>query len=241
VASALQDVPDTIPLTTQEKIRKEVLERVVEHGLVQFLEVGKALAELRSSRLYRTHYATFTDYVRARFNLARSSIDQLVRSSQTAQCLLDNGLDLPEGTNEATIRPITALPGDELKVACWQFAQSLAPERGPTQPLVSRLCRVVRNVLEGAPQEGEETQCGAREGFHSRSRRRVTSPERETPFIRPVERLASWSGFSVEVIVSSVNPPSASTLFRACDVLANRLRQVQERLAANYPELITDA
>src|SRR4029077_3412888 len=116
-------------------------------------------------------------------------------------------LSLPEGTTEAIVRPISALPGDELKVACWQFAQSLAPERGPTQPLVSRLCRVVRNVLEGAPQEGEEippSGNGAREGFHPRLRRRVTSPERETHFIRPVERLASWSGFSVEVIVSSV-------------------------------------
>jgi hypothetical protein len=250
VALALQDdpIPDTIALTAREKIRKEQLERVVEHGLAQFLEVGKALAELRSRRLYRTHFATFEDYVRTRFGLARSSVDQLIRSASTAQCLLDNGLDLPESTTESMIRPISALPGDELKVACWQFAQSLAPECGVTQPLVSRLCRVVRNVLEGAPQEdfGEQERAGeetspSRNGARLNFRRQVTSPERETPFIRPVERLASWSGFSVEVIVSSVKAPSALILFRACSVLTDRLKQVQERLAANYPELTANA
>jgi hypothetical protein len=243
VPFALQDepIPDTIALTAQEKIRKEQLERVVEHGLAQFLEVGKALAELRSRRLYRTHFATFEDYVRTRFGLARSSVDQLIRSASTAQQLLDNGLSLPEGTTESMIRPISALPGDELKVACWQFAQSLAPERGPTQPLVSRLCRVVRNVLDGESdgesedEESSQSRSGAR--FGPGLRRRVTSPERETPFIRPVERLASWSGFSVEVIVSSVKAPSASTLFRACSVLADRCHSICVELTRQFPEL----
>src|SRR4029077_14507173 len=121
-------------------------------------------------------------------------------------------------------------------------------ECGPSGTLVSRLCRVVRNVLDDAPQgdfgepnQADEETPSLRNGARLNFRRQVTSPERETPFIRPVERLAAWSGFSVEVIVSSVKAPSALILFRACSVLTDRLKQVQERLAANYPELSSNA
>jgi hypothetical protein len=64
------------------------------------------------------------------------------------------------------------------------------------------------------------------------------SPPRELPFVRPVERLAAWHGFSVEIIVSSVAPPSAATVWQACGTLADRCRLVQKRLEILYPELV---
>jgi hypothetical protein len=66
----------------------------------------------------------------------------------------------------------------------------------------------------------------------------MDAPTRETPFIRPIERLAAWNGFQVEVIVSSVQPASIGTVWKACDVLATRCRQVQERLETLHPELL---
>ena len=247
-----ESVPDTIPLTGKEKTLKAQLESIVDNGLEKFLQVGQALAELRNKRLYRTEFPTFEAYIQSRFHLHRASVDGVIRSAETAQLLIDSGVELAPDTTATSLRAISALPEDaQLKTACWQLAQTLSPARAPSQPLVSRLCRIVRNCLDDAPQEdfgepepADEENPASRNGAHFRfglRRRQVTSPERETPFIRPVERLASWSGFSVEVIVSSVKPPSALILFRACSVLTDRLKQVQERLAANYPELVVDA
>jgi hypothetical protein len=140
VTSFVEDrIADTIPLTSKERALKERLEAIVERGIQKFLEVGLALGELRARRLYRTTHPTFAEYVKDRFGLARSTVDGVIRSAQTAQSLLDSGLDLPANVGEAMIRPISALPGDDdLKAATWEFVQTIAPECGPTQPLVSR-------------------------------------------------------------------------------------------------------
>jgi hypothetical protein len=231
-----EPLPDVIPLTSSEKRRKQELEALVQAGLKEFLRVGQALAEIRNRRLYRTEFPTFEQYVRAKFGLARSSADQLIRSASTAQCLLEAGAELPPGTTEAVIRPISTLPDDaDLKSAVWEFVEAIAPECGPTSPLVERVCRTIKNALDGVTDDNPDTRAGRHDG--PRSARLPGSPQRETPFVRPVQRLAAWSGFSVEIIVSTVSPPSAATVFKACGTLAERCKLVQERLAANYPEL----
>lgn len=72
----------SIPLTPAEKSRLAELEKTIETGLETFLATGACLAEIRSRRLYRQHYATFELYVRDKWNLARSSADQLIRSAK---------------------------------------------------------------------------------------------------------------------------------------------------------------
>lgn len=65
--------------------------------------------------------------------------------------MLDNGIELAPNTPEAVVRPISALPDDsDLKAAVWEFVEAIAPECGPTQPLVSRICRTIKNVLDDA-------------------------------------------------------------------------------------------
>jgi len=228
-------IADTIPLSAREKALIAELEAIVERGLEHFLAVGEALAKIRNQRLYRTHYPTFEQYVRDRFGLARSTVDQLIRSSQTAQTLLDAGVTLPPGTSEAVVRPLSGLPGEDLQAACWNLVVSVAPERGPSQPLVSHLCRTIRDILDGDdPAEDAPSSTGT----HRNYRRRGEAPARETPFIRPIERLAAWNGFQVEVIVSSIQPASVGTVWHSCHVLSLRCRQVQERLETLHPELI---
>jgi hypothetical protein len=230
-------IADAIPLSSLEKRRKEELEAVVQSGLAEFLRVGSALAELRNKRLYRVEFGTFEEYVRVKFGLARSSVDQLIRSSRTAESLLQAGLELPGDTTEAVIRPLSALPGEELKAACWQLAESFSPQRSPTVRLVGRLCAVVREALEHPPLDDEEDPDDdptKREGSF-----RGPRPEGfEIPFNRPVAKLAGWSGFSPAIIVSGVDTlESATNLFRSCGILARRLHEVQTALLVNYPEL----
>jgi hypothetical protein len=149
---------------------------------------------------------------------------------------MDAGIQLPPNTTATVLRPISALPGDELQCATWAFVHSIAPERGPASPLVGKICRVIKNAIEDV----EPTAAGQHAPRSSRNRT-IESPERETPWIRPVERLAAWSGFSVEVIVSNVTPPSAIIVYRACGTLAQRCQAVRERLSADYPELASHA
>jgi hypothetical protein len=232
VSLAPDPLSDTIPLTTREKQLKAELESVVEHGLDEFLKVGNALADLRNKRLYRCEASTFAEYVRSRFNLARSTADQIIRSSQVAESLIEAGIQLPPGTTERTLRPISSLPTLDLQAACWQLAESFAPARGGvTEPLVSRLCHIVRDCLDGVDDDDAAVHVG-----NPDPKRRRQSSER-VPFLQPVERLA-WSGFSVEVIVSAIAPPSAKTVHRACGTLADRCHLVMRRLEALYPQLV---
>ena len=236
-----EPIPDVIPLTASEKRRKQELEGIVQSGLEEFLCVGLALAELRNRRLYRVEFGTFEEYARARFNMARSSLDQLIRSASTAQCLLEAGVQLPKGTTEAVIRPISALPGDELQAGCWQLAESFSGARGPTVRLVARLCSVVRDCLEN-PLPDTSPEPDAKSPLPQSSSQELPKKSHETPFNRPVARLASWSGFSASIIVAGVDKlENAANLYRSCGILAERCRQVQTTLAANYPELASHA
>jgi len=229
VSFALRDdsIPDSVPLTGAERLRKEELEQLVQGGLEEFLRVGAALSELRNRRLFRTEFASFGEYVRIRFGLARSSVDQLIRSSIVARDLLDSGEELSPNTSEAVIRPLSALPGQELQAACWSLVKSLAPESEPRQPLVSKVCRIIRNRVDGdSPRTGP-------------GRRRSRAPlEREVPFVRPLLRLATWSGFNPEVVTSHIaERANAETLFSACTEMILRCRQIQERLAHRFPDV----
>jgi hypothetical protein len=239
-----EPVCDVVPLTTFEKSRKAELESVIEGGLEEFLRVGAALAELRNKRLYRTEFSTFELYCRNKFGLARSRADQLIRSADVAQSLIESGCALPTNVTEAVIRPLASLPDDDdLRNVCWQLAESFAPARGPTVRLVARLCSVIRDYLENPfdcleDKPGHKSSSTVREGNHRAPR----AAAHEFPFCRPVARLAGWSGFSATIIVAGVDKlESATNLYHSCGILAERCRQVQTTLAANYPELASHA
>ena len=58
-------------LSLSERRRLAELEHVIDKGLERFLEVARALLEIRDSRLYRLTHPTFEGYVGERFGLAR--------------------------------------------------------------------------------------------------------------------------------------------------------------------------
>jgi hypothetical protein len=77
-------VPAAQPLSIEEKVRFAQLTRIVETNLSSFLAAGKALAEIKNSRLYRERFSSFEEFARATFGLCRSMYDQLVRSHWSA-------------------------------------------------------------------------------------------------------------------------------------------------------------
>jgi hypothetical protein len=219
--------PETVSaLTTEEKIRLHQLERVVEKNLSAFIECGRALCEIKSSKLFLANFPTWEAYVRERWGLARSRADELIRSTSCAEMLIANGAGIPAGTSEAVVRPVSNLPSPELQVQAWRVIQAVSPERGPTQPIASKVCRQLKNAIE-AP--GEHT------GHKTRGREH--SP-RELAFISPVRRLSAYKGFDANLVVSHVDKfSSALSAFTACRIMADRCLSCCRVLADRFPEL----
>jgi hypothetical protein len=148
-----------------------------------------------------------------------------------AEHLLESGYALPANATEASIRPLTTLPeDDELRESCWEWISCVTPERGPTARLVARVCAVVRECLEN-PEPCNSPRRGRPRGLS------YQKPQPDTPFVKPVLRLAG-ARFSVNVVLLSVGEGSAANLHRSCGILAERCRRVQEQLEASFPGVV---
>src|SRR5206468_225623 len=215
------------PLSQQEKIRLRSLVQKVEHGVSTFLEVGAALIELRSSRLYRETHSTFESFCRDTFGLARSTCDGMIRSASVAQTLKENGIELAPTTSEAVLRPVAALPSPELQRATWRLIESASPRCGPTQPVASKIARVIKNAIE--PAESNDN------GHKPRSREHTA---REVPFLRPVTRLGSYPSFDARLVVSHLDKfiPAAGA-YTMCGKLIERCQAVRQVLETKFAEL----
>ena len=97
-------VEDT--LTQAEATSLDVCEQTIDRGVNAFIEVGAALLRIRDCRLYRTTYATFTDYCSERFpQLSRSSVYRAMGTAQVVEIVSPIG-DVP---NEAQARELAPL------------------------------------------------------------------------------------------------------------------------------------
>ena len=81
--------PDAIGLSPAEIQLKTDLEEVVRSGIVNLLAVGAALSRIRSLRLFRGQYATFSGYIAAQTGLTAQQYSELCRAQLMAEALLD--------------------------------------------------------------------------------------------------------------------------------------------------------
>ncbi|WP_193200942.1 hypothetical protein [Nostoc sp. MG11] len=118
-------------LTEQEISDRLYLERKVERA---FFEAGKALAELRDRRLYRSTHKTFEDYCRDRFGFSCRQPYHLME----AAVIFDNLVEKCERsvhilpTNEWQVRPLTKLDPDTQPEA-WEQAVESANGKVPSK------------------------------------------------------------------------------------------------------------
>ncbi|MBD2537058.1 hypothetical protein H6G97_50835 [Nostoc flagelliforme FACHB-838] len=150
------EVPE---LTEQEQSDRLHLERRVERA---FFEAGKALAELRDRRLYRSTHSTFEDYCKDRFGFESRHPYRLIETAGVVDNLIkmcpnwtqnkteddpatvrsDQLQILP--TSEGQVRPMTKLePQQQQEV--WQRAVELAGGKVPTGRIVKD---VVQRIME---------------------------------------------------------------------------------------------
>jgi len=96
--------------------RLKHLEKIVSRSQYRFVDIGKALKEIRDSHLYKlVLYETFESYGRARWDMGRSQIYRLISAYNVVKNLSPNGDILP--VNEAQVRPLVQLgPLEQRKV-----------------------------------------------------------------------------------------------------------------------------
>jgi hypothetical protein len=129
-----------VPELTEEEQRDRLhLERRVERA---FFEAGKALAELRDRRLYRSTHKTFEEYCRDRFGHSRRQSYLLMDAAVVFDNLMEkcDPLDHILPTNERQVRPMTKLEPQEQQEV-WVKAVKQAGGKVPP-------ARIVKNVVQ---------------------------------------------------------------------------------------------
>jgi hypothetical protein len=89
-------------LNAAESARLAACELVIETGLTAFVAVGKALTEIRDSKLYRQDHKTFEAYCKEQWEIGKSRAYQLIEQAEVAVTLakatgdLSNALDISQ-------------------------------------------------------------------------------------------------------------------------------------------------
>lgn len=124
-------------LTAEEKQELGRCEKVIKRGWDTFVDVGKALATIQRSRLYRDKHQTFEAYCRVRWQYGKSHAHRLIGAAEVVEHLSPIGDKMPRPLNEAQVRPLIGLdPEDQLKA--WQAAVEQAAGKSVTARLVRK-------------------------------------------------------------------------------------------------------
>jgi hypothetical protein len=133
-------------LSEDEKTRLAALEKKVSRGLKTYIEVGRALLEIRDARLYRGQHGTFEEYCRVRWDLSARHARRVIDAAHVANVLGPNG---PIPTNEAQARELVPLKEkpDALRAA-WSEA------RNTGEPTAAKVRSIVHGVRERPGADG---------------------------------------------------------------------------------------
>jgi hypothetical protein len=103
----------TVTLPGDEARQLADCEAVIERGLKTFVEVGRALMQVRDARLYRAVHGTFEEYAEQRWGLIARRAYQLIDAAAVDGSLRTNvHKDQPLPANEAQARELAPLLDD---------------------------------------------------------------------------------------------------------------------------------
>jgi hypothetical protein len=134
---------DLATLTREEAIALHDCEERIERGLKTFLEVGRALALIRDSRLYRETHETFEDYAVQRWSLSRAHAYRMIAAAEVVSPMGDIA---EPPTNERQVRELAKVPEAE-RADVW--AETLERTNGkPTAAAVAEVSEEQRKRAE---------------------------------------------------------------------------------------------
>jgi hypothetical protein len=139
IGTDLETNADPSGLDASERERLRALEEIIGRGMNTFLEVGKALSEVRGGRLYRGSHASFEEYVRERWGFQRAQTYRLIAAAEVTGGMSPRG-DAP--TTEAQARALSRLSPPQRDAV----AAALAAEGGFAAVTARRVAEVARQV-----------------------------------------------------------------------------------------------
>lgn len=140
-------------LSAQETARLRQLEHIIEKRLEGFLEVGAALAEIRSNRLYRATHDRFEDYCLDRWALSLSRCNQIILATRTYNHLvaaLPQDAKLLAQTNEHALRPLSRLE-PQLQTVVWELIRKI--EQRPAGKTVESVVELIKTAIASGWEE----------------------------------------------------------------------------------------
>lgn len=105
-------------LVVAERVRLAELESVVERGLVTFVEVGRALQEIRDSHLYRASHATFEKYCQERWKFTARRGRQLIAAAAIAG-EMGTRVPIPTERHARELAPLVEAQGAAAAARVW--------------------------------------------------------------------------------------------------------------------------
>lgn len=200
-------------LSVVEVAKLENLEVVIEGGLQSFIEVGRALSEIRDGRLYRATHMTFEMYCQDRWDMSRQRASQFIQAT-TVVDRLSTIVDTPP-ENESQVRPLTKLPDDE-QVAAWKEAVATAPEGKVTAAHVEK---VVASRLPDSDEPREESEAPKKKPTPERKADREAKVFLEE-FHKQVSMLCDGGVYTIQSLIKATGicKTSLHWFVRMCEV-----------------------
>lgn len=153
-------------LSVEQAGELEYCEARIRAGLKTFVEVGKALAKIRDSRLYRQNFETFETYCSERWGFEKRTAYQFIAGARVV-ANVRNCAHLPE--NEAQARPLTRLEPEEQKQVWEHITSSYEPETITGGLVKDEVARYLQQAAKPAKtqnrQDRPEPEPGEFEGY----------------------------------------------------------------------------
>jgi hypothetical protein len=115
----------------------EELEAVISKNRGAFYEVGSALMQIRTAKLYRNRFKTFDAYCNTKWDIERSYANKLIGAVKVMDNLGTIGPILPK--TEAQLRPLTKLNPEQQRQAWHHVVNQAGCARNISAALISKV------------------------------------------------------------------------------------------------------
>lgn len=145
---SLEQIEAAQDLTLGERNRLVALEAAIERSVRTSLEAGRALREIRDTRLYRAAHATFEAYAKERFAFERAHTYRLIQMADVVDVVspLESAPKVESHARE--LAPLLDEP-EKLRET-WSAATTTATAAG--RPVTAEDVREARRQLKPAPE-----------------------------------------------------------------------------------------
>ena len=153
-----QETDLQLTLTPAETTRLAELEATIDRHLAGFVACGRALAEIRDSRLYRNDYGDFQSYCQDKWQFSRQRANQLIAAAEVVNNLaaakqqsekMATIVAIPLPYNEGQARALTQLERED-QVRVWQSV--LEKSKESAQPITASVIKREAHALKAAQQ-----------------------------------------------------------------------------------------